>query len=209
MTPGADQMIARDPHTVQHDLGVVADPAECHVGIMHRGNVTQDGQTRSALFHHDHRAPQMWRGFWVGDNHEDDEVRDRRVGDHPLAPVEHPLVILERPRRLDLCRIGAGHPRFGDRERTAEVTTQVGPQPAVLLLLGTALGDEFSVARVRSHVPEYLHGQAHPARDEVHLRQRQLTEAVAAHVLRQMHGPQTSLSHLFLERVQQTFGLLR
>jgi hypothetical protein len=151
----------------------------------------------------------MWRRPRVGNHHENGEVRDRRVGDHPLAAVEHPLITLKSPRRLDLRRIGTRHPRLGNRERTAEVTAQVGPQPAILLFLGSPLGDQFGIARIRGHVPEDFHRQAHPAGDQVHLRQRQLAEAVAAHILRQMHGPQTSLSDPVLERVQQALGLLR
>src|SRR5215470_8204561 len=69
-------------------------------------------------------------------------------------PSPSPPSRLVHGTRLKLGRVGAGGVRLGHRKTGANLAIETFLEPAVLLILGAVLGENFHVARVGRHAIE-------------------------------------------------------
>ena len=186
-----DQMVVRHPAVGEDDLRVVAGASVLGLGMGHRADVPHHVHARRSLGNDEDRRVLVRPALGVGLGEDQRDVSRRGVGGEPLVAVDDPLFAVAHGRRLDDGRIGTGNERLGQRERTGDVTAQVGPEPALFLLVGGAVGEQLHVAAVGGLHAEDDH-RVHAAADDLrHLRELQLTEARPAQLGVEEGAPQS------------------
>ncbi len=143
LTSLADEVLLRHAHVLIEDLGVAV--AEALVSP-HRWNVAQLLEARRVTRDDDHRRPLVRTGVGVGDDHRDQEVRDHAVRCEPFVSVDHPFVALELGGGGEEGRVGARGIGLGHREGRAHLAVEQRVQPALLLLVGSKVGEDLGVA---------------------------------------------------------------
>ena len=183
----------------EHQLGVIADPSVLHVGVRHRGDVAHDVEAGSVGGDDEDRRVTVRAAFGVGLGEDQHDVGDRRVGDEPLVPVDHPLVAILVGGRADHGRVGTGEERLRERERAGDLAAKIRPEPPLLLRLGGAVGQQLHVAAVGRLHTEDAHGEHAPADDLRHQGQLELPESRAAELRVEKCAPEPPLLDLSLE----------
>ena len=200
LTGRADQMVGGDPTILEEDLGVVsragrsATSGWAIVGMSrrmsHPGRPGRNDEDRSVL---------VGAVLRVGLGEHENDVGDRRVGDEPFPSVDHPLTAVEHRRGGDLGGIGPGQKRLGQGEGARDLAAHVRPQPALLLLLGGAVGEQLHVAAVGCLGPEDDH-RDHRSTDQLrHQGQLHLAESGTAELRIEERPPQAPLLDLGLQ----------
>ena len=197
---GAEQRAGRDADVLVEDLGVVAVAPEALVGVLHRGDVTDDPNARGVSVDDQHRSALVGPRVGVGDHHHDQEVGDRAVGGEPLVAVDHPLVAVTDGAGLQQRRVRAGGVGLGHAERRLQIAGQQRVQVALLLLGGAGEREDLRVTRVRRRVAEHQRRDRARAEDLVHQAELDLAKALAAELRVQVRGPQTLFLDLLLQR---------
>ena len=103
--------------------------------------------------------------------------------------VDDVLVAVEDRHRRDPGRVGAGGVRLGQREARRQLASQQRPQPALLLFVGRADGQQFAVAGVGRLIAEDVRGRRCPAEDLVHQGELDLAESLSAELRIEVGGP--------------------
>ncbi len=199
-SPGAPIMWSSGhPAVAEEQLGVVAGTPELDVGVRHRPDVAHDLHARRPGRHDQDRRVLVRATLGVGLGEHEHDVGDRRVGDEPLVPVDHPLVAVAGRGGADDGRVGTGEERLGERERARDLTAEVRPEPPFLLRVGRAVREQLHVAAVGSLHPEDRH-RHHAATDDLrHQRELQLPEAGAAELRVEERAPEPARLHLLLQ----------
>ena len=159
--------------------------------------------------HDEHRRVAVRPTLGIGLGEHQHDVGHRGVGDEPLVAVDHPLVAVLRRGRADDGRVGAGEERLGEGERAGDLAAEVGPQPALLLRLGCAVGQQLHVPAVGCLHAEDRHRHHAAADDLRHQRQLQLPEPGAAELRIEERAPQTLRLHPVLQVALDGLPLVR
>src|ERR1700733_8383213 len=131
-----NQGIGGPPTVGEHDLGVVATPAELRVGMGHRRDVADDVQPRGPGRNDEYRSVSVRAAGGVGLCDHQDDVGAGRIRGKPLVAVDDPVLAVEYGGGVDDGGVGAGKKWFGQCERTGYLPVEVGKQPALLLSIG-------------------------------------------------------------------------
>ena len=201
----ADQIRLGHAHVAVVDLGVTE--TEVLVAAHHR-YVAHHIDARCVARHQDHRSALVGRRVGVGDHHHDQDRGHHAVAGEPLVPIDDPLVTVQHGGRRHVHGVGARVLGLGHREGGEDLLVEQRVEPLPLLLLGAKERQHLRVAGVGGVVAEDDRPPERGALDLVHEPELDLAHALAAHLGRQMGGPQPPLLDLVLERAHDAESAL-